>query len=58
MIKDMGISVGRQGEYAYISVVANPLVDRELPWVLGFPVDQIDEVIEKLEQLNKELGGD
>ncbi len=53
-MKDMGISVGRQGEYAFISVVDDPIRDRESPWVMCFPLDQIDEVIEKLKQLDEE----
>lgn len=49
----MNINVGTKNAYVFISVATGNMADS--PWVLGFPLTQIREVIEKLETLENRV---
>ncbi len=46
------ISAGVSKGYAFLSVVTDGVKDA--PWILGFPVDQIQEVINALVKIRDE----
>ncbi len=48
----MNINVGLKNAHVFLSVATGSMADA--PWVLGFPLDQLREVIVKLEALEKE----
>ncbi len=48
----MNINVGTRNAHVFISVSTGAICDA--PWVLGFPLTQLREVIAKLEALEKE----
>ncbi len=52
----MNINVGLKNAHVFISVASGKMADA--PWVLGFPLSQLREVIMKLEALEKEEAGD
>ncbi len=55
MTKRHDITAGVSKSYAFLSVVTDGVKDA--PWILGFPVDQIQEVINALITIRNEQDG-
>ncbi len=55
MTKRHDITAGVSKGYAFLSVVTDGVKDA--PWILGFPVDQIQEVINALITIRNEQDG-
>ena len=54
-MKRHDITAGVSKGYAFLSVVTDGVKDA--PWILGFPVDQIQEVINALITIRNEQDG-